>query len=172
MPPLLFLVRHAEAEHNDTVRTRRILTPIFNAFWPLTCRSQHNPYTRDALLTQEGKDQCTILNKLSEPFHQEIDLIIASPLRRTIQTAIYSFGPVLARTELILLPDAQEVSGMPCNVGLDRKELEIEVVKMFEGDDDIPIEDIKINYDGLIEGWNSKVLLFFWFYTFLSQLYP
>ncbi|EPE33227.1 Phosphoglycerate mutase-like protein [Glarea lozoyensis ATCC 20868] len=115
MPPLLYLVRHAEAEHNVT----------------------HNPNTRDALLTEKGIQQCEKLKKLSESFHHEIDLVVASPLRRTIQTAVYSFGPVLAKTGLILLPDAQEVSGMPCNIGLDRKDLEIEAVTMFKGDEDV-----------------------------------
>lgn len=40
--------------------------------------------------------------------------MLASPLRRTIQTASLSFGPVLARKEVpfMLLPLLQEVSDM------------------------------------------------------------
>ncbi|TVY30324.1 putative phosphatase [Lachnellula hyalina] len=135
MPPSIYFVRHAEAEHNVS----------------------RDPNTRDARLTQRGKAQCA---KLLETFpaHDSIDLIVASPLRRTIQTAVLCFRPSLAKenVEFHLLPEAQEVSDMTCNVGFPQGELEIEVQKLFGDDESAALASRKINYAAVVEGWNSK----------------
>lgn len=73
----------------------------------------------DPLLTDLGHEQCTKLRE-SFPFHDKIDLVTASPLRRTIYTALESFEPVFkARPDmkLIAIPDTQEASDFPCDTG-------------------------------------------------------
>ncbi|TVY47611.1 putative phosphatase [Lachnellula occidentalis] len=135
MPPLIYFVRHAEAEHNVS----------------------RNANARDACLTQRGKAQCARLLE-TFPAHDSIDLVVASPLRRTIQTAVLSFGPALAKENvgIHLLPEAQEVSSMTCNVGFTREELEVEVQNLFGDDESATLASRKIDYAAVVDGWNSK----------------
>jgi hypothetical protein len=83
---------------------------------------------------------------------------MASPLRRTIQTAALSFGPTLARPEVpfLLVPGAQEVSGRECNHGYEREELRVEVQKMLKGER-LRVGLGKVDYGFVEEGWCSKV---------------
>jgi predicted lipoprotein len=87
---------------------------------------------------------------------------VASPLRRTLQTAILAFGADNSN-EIHLLPEAQEVSGMPCNVGFLEEELKEEVKRLCKGDDESELAAQRINYDAVVDGWNSKVCsIWFW----------
>jgi hypothetical protein len=80
--------------------------------------SQDASHLRDPLLTAKGKEQCLELQK-AFPVAQDISLILASPLQRTIQTAAYAFAPELdaRNVSFILTPNAQEISGMNCDIG-------------------------------------------------------
>ncbi|KAB8071169.1 histidine phosphatase superfamily [Aspergillus leporis] len=127
MPPIIHCVRHAQGVHN---------------------LSTANHVIHDPLLTDLGNEQC---RQLSEkfPFHDKVELVTASPLRRTIYTALQSFMPVFeARkdTKLILLPDVQETSDVPCDTGSDpdvlRKEME---------EKGLPVDSTLVH-----EGWNNK----------------
>ncbi|KAK9851632.1 histidine phosphatase superfamily [Penicillium brevicompactum] len=109
MPPKIHLVRHAEGVHN-----------LSHEFW----------YVRDPQITDKGKAQCA---KLRDEFldHANVELIVASPLRRTIYTALEAFAPVFEGRKdlkLILNADLQEASDFPCDIGSDvanlRKEFE------------------------------------------------
>ncbi|KAF3044464.1 hypothetical protein E8E12_010926 [Didymella heteroderae] len=97
MPPRIHIIRHAQGEHNAT----------------------RNYSIRDAVLTPKGKGQCSTLQSAFK-YHNDIDIVFSSPLRRTIQTASLSLGPTLARKEVpfVLLPPLQEVSNVGCDVGL------------------------------------------------------
>lgn len=135
MPPTVIIVRHAQGYHN-----------VGNQ-WRLY----------DAVLTPVGKQQCDHLSK-TFPFHDKVDLMVSSPLRRTIQTAVLSFGPVLARKEVpfLLHPKAQEVSERNCNVGFNKERLKHEVRKLFENKElGFDLEG-RLDYEGVVDGWNSK----------------
>ncbi|KAF2468576.1 phosphoglycerate mutase-like protein [Lindgomyces ingoldianus] len=134
MPPTLHLVRHAEGCHNVN----------------------HAVHIHDATLTHNGKLQCLQLQK-SFPHHNTIDLVLSSPLRRAIQTAILSFGPTLARPEVpyLVIPAAQEVSNLNCDVGHPRNLLEISISQLF-GEENLGFSLGKINLDAVEDGWNSK----------------
>lgn len=124
MAPTLHLVRHAEGFHN-------------------LCEANHK--IRDPLLTDKGKGQCAKLAN-DFPYHAAVDCIVASPLKRTIYTALLGFGDDLERQKLkiIALPELQETSNNPCDTGSDLAAL----AKEFEGK---PVDL------GLVqEGWNSK----------------
>ncbi|KAI2486677.1 Phosphoglycerate mutase family protein [Pyrenophora tritici-repentis] len=137
MPPKVHLVRHAQGEHNAT-----------------------RDYTiRDAVLTAKGKEQCATLRS-AFAHHDEIDVVFASPLRRTIQTAALSFGPVLSRQEVsfALLPALQEVSNIACDVGI--ADIGADVHKFLPdlftpGELDFDVG--KVDASAVTEGWNSKV---------------
>lgn len=123
---------------------------------PLT-HLQRNYNLRDPLLTSLGKSQCAHLSA-TYPHHDSISIILASPLRRTIQTAAHSFGPALVREEVkfVCLPALQEVSNLGADTGTDREELEAVVREMFEGEG-LEFDVGKIDLGNVEEGWNSNV---------------
>ncbi|OJJ35037.1 hypothetical protein ASPWEDRAFT_40169 [Aspergillus wentii DTO 134E9] len=98
MPPRIHFVRHAQGFHNISL-----------ANWSLI----------DPLLTEKGKQQCVDLRDRF-PHHSSVELIVSSPLRRTIYTAWEAFQPVFQAhedLEMILLPDLRELSAFPCDTG-------------------------------------------------------
>ncbi|KAL9060638.1 MAG: hypothetical protein Q9162_000589 [Coniocarpon cinnabarinum] len=80
------------------------------------------------------------------PYILQIDAIVASPLRRTIYTALQSFPDVIERRHIriITLPELQETSDLPCDVGSSVEELK----KEFAGK--------PVSFDLLQPDWNSK----------------
>ncbi|KAK0984646.1 hypothetical protein LTS01_010555 [Friedmanniomyces endolithicus] len=91
-------MRHGQGEHSSAV-------------------NKDGKSVRDAPLTQHGKDQCAERCKTFQS-HDKIDLLLASPLRRALQTCVLSFAPSIARGQKILaLPMAEEASDDPCDTG-------------------------------------------------------
>lgn len=122
---------------------------------PIQCvQGFHNLCTEnhaipDPLLTELGEEQCRKLRD-SFPSHSQIDLVTASPLRRTVYTALLSFEPVFKERKdlkVIAIPDAQETSDVPCDTGSHPEVLK----KEFE-EKNLPVDLSLVN-----EGWNSKV---------------
>jgi broad specificity phosphatase PhoE len=73
--------------------------------------------------------------------------VTASPLRRTLYTALESFAPVFESNpdlKIIALPDIQETSDVPCDTGSDPSILK---------------EEFKtgVDLDLVQDGWNNKV---------------
>lgn len=92
------LIRHAEGYHQLP-------------------RDHPDVQIRDALLTEKGvrqaKDFCEKF-----PYHDRTDLLCASPLQRTIQTAQHAFAPELRRGMTILaISEAQEAQDDPSSTG-------------------------------------------------------
>lgn len=133
MPPVIHLVRHAQGIHN-------------------LCTENH--IIHDPSLTDLGHEQCHTLRD-DFPYHDRIELVTASPLRRTIYTALHTFAPVFERSngavKLIALPDAQETSDVPCDTGSDPNVLHEELVVGKGAPVDLGL---------LTDGWNVKVLSF------------
>lgn len=106
---------------------------------------------KDPLLTPFGEEQCVALRD-TFPYHSNASLVIASPLRRTIYTAILSFAPSLAngrcRPNIIALPEIQETSDFPCDTGSDLGTLRQEI-----RDKNLPV-----NLSLVKERWNDKSL--------------
>lgn len=124
MTPTIHFVRHAEGFHNIS---------IFN----------HG--LRDPLLTPYGKEQCAHLAK-TFPHLQDIDLVVASPLKRTIYTALLSFGDAIDKKNMtiIALPEIQETSNLPCDTGSSRED----IAKEFEG--------VRLDLSRVPDDWTSK----------------
>lgn len=124
-PAKLHLVRHAQGYHN--------LTP-------------DNHILLDPALTPFGQEQCASL-QLRFPFQKRLTHIVASPIKRTLWTALLSFAPALAANpdlRVIALPEIQETSDLPCDTGSPRAELERE----FAGQ---PVDLSRVE-----DGWDSK----------------
>lgn len=128
MPPTLHLVRHAQGFHNISVANHSI----------------HDP-----LLTPEGIEQCRTLAK-EFPYKADIDLVVASPLKRTLYTALYSFPEPIEKKKLkiIALPELQETSDLPCDTGSNPED----IIQEFRGK---PLDPSALSSP---EGkrWNSK----------------
>lgn len=111
---------------------------------------------QDPVLTDLGHEQCRKLRE-NFPRHADIDLVTASPLRRTLYTALESFGPVLESKpdmKIIALPDIQETSDVPCDTGSEPSVLKEEF-------------GAKVDLDLVQDGWNNKVCC-----CTLAQKYP
>ncbi|KAI1631717.1 phosphoglycerate mutase [Biscogniauxia mediterranea] len=130
MAPIIHLVRHAQGYHNLSVENQQL---------------------RDPDLTPEGEKQCDGLCSRF-PSHDRITHLVASPLRRTLFTCLRSFAPVVqAGKTIIALPDAQEISTLPCDIGTDPAKLQAEF-----GD--------RVDFHLVQDGWNDK--------TVTSKYYP
>ncbi|KAI0366245.1 phosphoglycerate mutase-like protein [Pilatotrama ljubarskyi] len=124
----IYLTRHAEAEHNVS-----------------------EDYTiRDAPLTARGREQAAALNEATKDTVQAVaDLLVTSPLRRTLSTTLVGFPHLRQRLEaqgkpIIVLPQLQEVNDLPCDTGSDRAVLEAD--PEFAG----------LDFSALTPDWNSK----------------
>jgi hypothetical protein len=109
------------------------------------------------LLTAKGKDECLQLRE-EFPFSKEISIVLASPLRRTIQTAAWVFAPELEQRQLpfILVPGAQEISGFNCNHGWDEDRVKSQAPTLVA--EVVPdFESSQLDTSLVDESWNSKV---------------
>eukprot|EP00285_Hemiselmis_virescens_P014227 CAMPEP_0173383944 /NCGR_PEP_ID=MMETSP1356-20130122/6514_1 /TAXON_ID=77927 ORGANISM="Hemiselmis virescens, Strain PCC157" /NCGR_SAMPLE_ID=MMETSP1356 /ASSEMBLY_ACC=CAM_ASM_000847 /LENGTH=237 /DNA_ID=CAMNT_0014339049 /DNA_START=320 /DNA_END=1033 /DNA_ORIENTATION=+ len=89
---LVHFVRHAEGLHNAAHRDNE------EKFW----KELHNsPQMWDACLTKEGETQCAGLEEMILSEGIDVDLIVVSPLTRTLQTAELSFGQTHPKTPMI-----------------------------------------------------------------------
>jgi broad specificity phosphatase PhoE len=140
MPPKLYLVRHAQGYHNAT-------------------RNYDIP---DPTLTEKGKAQCRELRN-SFQHHDTINLVVTSPLRRTIQTASLSFGPVLARdVRFLAIPEAQEVGDHASDTGLPPNELKKQLEGELFAENELEFDIKKLNLDAVKDGWNAKTGYWAW----------
>jgi hypothetical protein len=108
MPPTrIHLIRHGQGHHQ--------LPP-----------TEKNQYLPDPVLTQEGISACQAFRKNHPASVLNPDLICASPLTRTIQTAKYCFSDRFesGKEQILLIPYAQEATDLPSDTGSDRKVLE------------------------------------------------
>jgi hypothetical protein len=118
-----------------------------------------NHYMPDPDLTQRGNQQAEKL-RTTFPYHDVVDLVVSSPIRRALQTALLGFEEELNRgLKIMALPDLQETSSLPCDTGTDIKKLEKEFGST--GKVDLSLVD---------EGWNKKVFLPYT--TVFSSFFP
>ncbi|KAF5669676.1 histidine phosphatase superfamily clade-1 [Fusarium circinatum] len=98
MPKTIHLVRHGQAVHN---------------------LGEANNVLPDTDLTPLGQEQArSLISK--HPELANVDLIVPSPLRRTLQTTLLAFSSELERgLQIVALPEVQEVSDMNCDTGSD-----------------------------------------------------
>ncbi|KAJ6120421.1 phosphoglycerate mutase-like protein [Penicillium sp. IBT 18751x] len=127
MPPKIHLVRHAQGYHNLGIEHMNI----------------HDP-----LLTDHGKKQCHELGR-NFPNLSSIELLVASPMRRAIHTALEAFLPDYETKEgnkLVALPELQELSDMPCDVGSSLADLKAEM----------EAQGAPVDLSNLEENWTEK----------------
>lgn len=123
MAPIVHCIRHAQGYHN--------LSP------------ENEASLSDPDLTRRGVDQCSRL-ALSFPHHEKVEFVMASPMRRTIQTAMIGMRPTIEsrKLKLLLMPRAQETSSKPSDTGSD-------TVKLVEEFGDV------IDTSRMVDEWNK-----------------
>ncbi|OLL24810.1 putative phosphatase [Neolecta irregularis DAH-3] len=91
MSPIIYIIRHGQAEHNLGERY----------------------YIPDPPLTPLGESQARALHEMFD--HIPIELIVSSPLLRTMQTVI--LGLNYDQSPVIVHPKCQESNSFPCDCG-------------------------------------------------------
>lgn len=84
--------------------------------------------------------------------------MLASPLQRAIQTAAHAFSPVLEKRQVpfVLVPLAQEISHLTCDLGADRESLARDAPGLIaQGAPGYNVDDLDMSL--VDEDWNSKV---------------
>jgi broad specificity phosphatase PhoE len=82
--------------------------------------SHTHTVVHDAPLTLKGRHQCALLNEdTKDTFQKTTELLVTSPLKRTIQTMIIGYPLLRMKLEeagkpVIILPEMQEVRGTQC----------------------------------------------------------
>lgn len=90
----IYFIRHAEGEHNAAVTRRGGDHSILEPGTPGSAEFV------DAQLTAKGKAQCMLLRRRiaamrrADPHAVPVELVVVSPLTRTLQTADGCFGPI------------------------------------------------------------------------------
>ncbi|TVY55549.1 putative phosphatase SPAC5H10.03 [Lachnellula cervina] len=143
MVKTLYLIRHGQGAHNISEAQPQH-------------QQQGNSFVKDPHLTPTGKVQCLDLRQ-SFSFHKDVDIVMASPLCRTVQTAVLGLRGVLQRKEVpfLLVPQAQEISDKPCDTGTDAADLKGALAEIFE-EEEYGFDAGRIDFSLLEEGWNSK----------------
>ncbi|KXL44839.1 hypothetical protein M433DRAFT_58341 [Acidomyces richmondensis BFW] len=120
MAPILHIMRHGQGYHSEAV-------------------SSEGHRIRDPYLTPKGEEQC-VERRNTFDRHEKVELLLASPLRRALQTCALSFEPAVNRgLQIVALPMAEEASDAPCDTGS-----EVEVLKR---------EFPQVDFDHLSHGW-------------------
>lgn len=124
MPQIIHLVRHGQAVHN-------------------LCEANH--VLPDTDLTALGQEQAKgLISKCPELAN--VDLIVSSPLRRTLQTTLLAFSSQLERgLQILALPKVQEVSDMNCDTGSDLNVIKVE------------FQQQPVDFSLVKPGWQIKV---------------
>lgn len=129
MPPVVRCVRHGQGHHN-----------------------LGNYTLSDPRLTPLGEEQCHALLTKHFSDQSQISLVTASPLTRTLHTAILTFGSGLKNGKctptILAVPDAQETSDFPCDTGSD-----LPVLQAYTKERGWPIDLSLLRND-----WNVKTM--------------
>lgn len=102
----------------------------------------------DPLLTSRGEKQCRTLADVF-PRQKTIKAILASPLRRTLYTALLAFQPALDADpdlKVTAFPELQETSDVPCDTGSD-----LEALK-----EEIESKELRVDLTLVPQDWNDK----------------
>ncbi|KAI8185891.1 hypothetical protein K4K51_011199 [Colletotrichum sp. SAR 10_75] len=132
MSPVIHCVRHGQGFHNVGAG----------------CYTLPDPR-----LTPLGEEQSMLLRKTTFSDQSKMSLILSSPLCRTLQSANLVFQPALMASnkchpEIIAIPDAQETSDDPCDVGTDPS-----VLRQVIAENKWPVDLSLVN-----GSWNDKAL--------------
>lgn len=129
MPPIIHFVRHAQVRFQSSQLISQALLLIESHGQGTHNISLEHSHIPDPTITEKGIEQCQELQR-DFPRHSHVDLVVSSPFRRTLYTALKAFEPVFTahpERKILLHPDLQEISDFSCDVGSERVALESEI---------------------------------------------
>lgn len=140
------------AHHLDTSRSSRAQcgsrllqysTLASHARWSTNLRT-----VPDAPLTVLGKKQAAALAPQVRELAKDVDLVVSSPLKRTLQTTKLGWTDAIDRlgglSKVVCLPQAQECNDYPCDTGSSKAVLEADP------------EFAELDFSLLTPDWTSK----------------
>eukprot|EP00421_Protoceratium_reticulatum_P009840 CAMPEP_0168358606 /NCGR_PEP_ID=MMETSP0228-20121227/1206_1 /TAXON_ID=133427 /ORGANISM="Protoceratium reticulatum, Strain CCCM 535 (=CCMP 1889)" /LENGTH=235 /DNA_ID=CAMNT_0008371195 /DNA_START=55 /DNA_END=759 /DNA_ORIENTATION=- len=127
---VVFFVRHGEAQHNVGMDFS-IPDPV------LTPRGEEQSFSLKA--------NAFLAAALSDDARWRAQLLVVSPLRRTVQTAALGFGGL---APWLLEPDIQEANAFPCDTA--SPELGAALLR------ELRMPELLAQYEALPEGWCRK----------------
>ncbi len=99
---IIHFVRHAEGEHNAAAKLDRLA---------YLRQDLHDPH-----ITITGRQQCLLLQKKMLQHGVSADLLVVSPMNRTMETATLSFPHLLGNIPWIAVEHIRERTGLhPCD---------------------------------------------------------
>ncbi|CEL56536.1 hypothetical protein RSOLAG1IB_07885 [Rhizoctonia solani AG-1 IB] len=110
----------------------------------------------DAVLTDLGRSQCIEFSEssLGRSIQDSVELILTSPQRRALSTTLLALPAaverLLPRSQVILVPEAQEINDLPCDRGSDRETLESMPEYTTE------LKQGHLDFSPLSPDWNQK----------------
>jgi broad specificity phosphatase PhoE len=119
----IILTRHAQAEHNVDLD----YTSEQNERHIFENTQLTQTTVPDAPLTSLGKKQAKAMAPQVAKLQEQADVVVSSPLKRTLQTTKLAWGPAVERLgieNVICLPEAQECNDHPCDTGSAKEVLE------------------------------------------------
>lgn len=116
-PKEVFIIRHGQGEHNV----------LFETGFLKEAREVLDPG-----LTDKGKEQAAAVQS-NALLPATTELIVCSPLRRTIETCCQALGKMMKDNTIpvVLNPDLQEVGPANCNTGSSKEVVEGELLGIF-----------------------------------------
>lgn len=158
-------MRHAQGYHDVTPNGHTIHDPNLTPKGETECAEQSKrfgrhdsvspgpiPITISNLLalrhqTHAKQNPTTLLHNSAAltTDNPQVSLLVASPMRRTLQTCLLTFAPCVDRgLKILAQPYAQEITANPSDIGSDVAVLEREFSRA------------QVDLSGVFEGWNSK----------------
>jgi broad specificity phosphatase PhoE len=118
MAPILHLLRHGQGYHSSEVNGAegyKIHDPNLTDKGRAQCEERCRIFTRHEHV-RHARKHCCLFCRLTN--NNQVDLLLASPLRRALQTCQLCFEPCVKRgLPIIALPHAEEASSDPCDTG-------------------------------------------------------
>ncbi|CAE6341942.1 unnamed protein product [Rhizoctonia solani] len=118
--------------------------------------ANNRTWISDALLTPLGRSQCIEFShsSLGRSIQDSVEVILTSPQRRALSTTLLALPTaverLLPRSQVILVPEAQEINDLPCDRGSDRETLESTPEYTTE------LKQGRLDFSPLSPDWNQK----------------
>nr|POE93521.1 putative phosphatase spac5h10.03 [Quercus suber] len=110
-------MRHGQGLHSVTEHGHQIRDPPLTQLGEEQCRQRQEAFTRHDQVSHGCTQSCSQPHRLR---CCEIDLLLASPMRRALQTCELTFATGIQRgLQIIAVPMAEEVSDDPSDTGTD-----------------------------------------------------
>lgn len=134
MAPILHIMRHGQGYHSIATNGHDIRDPHLTGLGQAQCRERQAAFDR-----HEQVGTQSLSRRITDDL--QVELLLASPLRRALQTCLISMAPCVDRgLTIIALPMAEEASAAASDTGSPIEYLKAEFTS-------------KVDFDHVQQGW-------------------